>query len=378
MNQKPSDFFRTIIRTVAVFVVLLVASGLMIMFGSGQDAVTVAQSKKAGVLTADEVNTAFEVVSGRLVKRDIQESQWVKAGDVLMQLDDTDMRIAITQTKARIDQLKAQLASEILARDIASGEADVAELTAWRQIEEAFATLKAAKAQKEFADREFKRTQALVKTGGVSRSVFDNAKQAWVSANSAVTERTKQLAAATVGADREGLKRLEKTGSAQGMKLLTIENARASVKNRDNAIESVKATLTQNEASLEQLLVNEKRLTLTAPEEGKILQILYEKGELVPTGATAVLLQTKRMYFDVYVDETRAGHIAAGDTVQSFVPALGKTVQGQVRFVTAAPSFADLRFIREKGQADLTQFQVRIYTDPVEGLLPGMTMEIEL
>ena len=217
-----------------------------------------------------------------------------------------------------------------------------------------------------------------MKTGGVSRSVFDNAKQAWVSANSAVTERTKQLAAATVGADREGLKRLEKTGSAQGMKLLTIENARASVKNRDNAIESVKATLTQNEASLEQLLVNEKRLTLTAPEEGKILQILYEKGELVPTGATAVLLQTKRMYFDVYVDETRAGHIAAGDTVQSFVPALGKTVQGQVRFVTAAPSFADLRFIREKGQADLTQFQVRIYTDPVEGLLPGMTMEIEL
>ncbi len=378
MNQKPSDFFRTVLRTVTVFAVLLVLSGLMIMFGGGQDAVTVAQSKKAGVLTADEVNTAFEVVSGRLIERDIEESQWVKPGDVLMKLDDTDTRIAIAQTQALIDQLKAQLASEILARDIASGETDVAELTAWRQIEESFASLKAAKAQKEYADKEYKRAETLVKTGSVSKSVFDNAKQAWVSANSTVIERTKQLAAATVGADKEGLKRLEKTGSAQGMKLMTIANSRASVKNRENTIASVKAQIAQNEAALEQLLVNEKRLTLIAPEEGKILQILYEKGELVPSGATAVLLQTKRLYFDVYVDETRAGKLAAGDTIQTYVPALGKFVQGRVRFVTAAPSFADLRLLREKGQSDLTQFQVRIYTDNVEGLLPGMTMEIDL
>lgn len=37
-----------------------------------------------------------------------------------------------------------------------------------------------------------------------------------------------------------------------------------------------------------------------------------------------------------------------------------------------------LKMTREKGQSDLTAFQVRIYTDPVEGVIPGMTIGVKL
>ena len=42
------------------------------------------------------------------------------------------------------------------------------------------------------------------------------------------------------------------------------------------------------------------------------------------------------------------------------------------------PDFASLRMVRERGQADLTLFRVRIDVPPAEGLLPGMTLEVRL
>jgi HlyD family secretion protein len=33
---------------------------------------------------------------------------------------------------------------------------------------------------------------------------------------------------------------------------------------------------------------------------------------------------------------------------------------------------------REKGQADLTSFQMRIYLEPTEEILPGMTMGVKM
>ena len=46
--------------------------------------------------------------------------------------------------------------------------------------------------------------------------------------------------------------------------------------------------------------------------------------------------------------------------------------------ISEEPDFASLRMVRERGQADLTLFRVRIDVPPAEGLLPGMTLEVRL
>lgn len=71
---------KNMLRTTGIFAGLLAVGSLLIFFGTRNDAVTVARSIKAGVLTADEVNTAFQNVGGRLVERPIIESQHVKKG----------------------------------------------------------------------------------------------------------------------------------------------------------------------------------------------------------------------------------------------------------------------------------------------------------
>lgn len=106
------------------------------------------------------------------------------------------------------------------------------------------------------------------------------------------------------------------------------------------------------------------------------MKLIYEEGELVPEGAAAVLLETERKYIDIYVNETMIRDFQQGTSVKAFVPALNSYINGTVRFANPAPSFSDLRVSREKGQADLTAYQVRIYFMDSPLLLSGMTVEV--
>lgn len=367
---------RSMKRIACTFITALVVGCALIYFGSRSDAVTVAQSIKSGVLTADQINIAFDSVSGRLMERRVEESQTVSPGETLLVLDDTDTKIALTKNRALLEAQQAALAQEIAAIAIAKKETDVDEQTSWRTIEETQAKLTSERAALSLAQSEYRRAQKLVAVGGVSHSVFDSAASTLTAARAAVRQSERTLAAATIGATALELQHLTKTGSAQGMTLSAITNARATIANRDNNVKNLSAQVRQIQADIEQLEVNQKRLTLTAPEHGKILEVLYHPGDMVNANATAVLLETDRRYFDIYVNETQAAAYAPGKTVSVHVPALDSDITGTVRFTTAAASFADLRSVRERGQADLTNFQVRIYIDANPAVLTGMTMEV--
>lgn len=58
------------------------------------------------------------------------------------------------------------------------------------------------------------------------------------------------------------------------------------------------------------------------------------------------------------------------------MPAIDRIVTGKVQTTDAAPDFADLKMVRERGQADLKLFKVRIEIPATEGLLAGMTVEV--
>ena len=48
-----------------------------------------------------------------------------------------------------------------------------------------------------------------------------------------------------------------------------------------------------------------------------------------------------------------------------------------VKVLANARQIADLKQSREKGQSDLSAFQVRIYIDKQDGILPGMTIGVK-
>ena len=360
-----------------IFLLLLFFGSFLIFLGSRNDAVTVAKSIKSGVLTADEINIAFQNVGGKVIKRFVEESQMVKKGDPLMQLEDVDTKLAIDRLQALVDSQRAAVNQEQAAIEITENETNLSELSTWRKIEEVKASLEAAKSARNLASTEFDRQTQLRKTGGNSQSQLDNARNAFVVAKMQVIQIESQLSTLMIGATPEQVSQFEKTQNATGMSLQSITIARQKLENRQNQLAQLKAQLAQGEADLKQLQINYQRLTLKAPEDGKVLKLMFEDGELAPTGAPAVLLETDRKYIDIYVNEKMVNDYQPGTTVTANVIALDKEVKGKVRFATAAPSFADLRMTRERGQADLTSYQVRIYIEPIPKLLTGMTLEVK-
>ena len=117
-------------------------------------------------------------------------------------------------------------------------------------------------------------------------------------------------------------------------------------------------------------------MALKASADGKVTRVIPKIGENVPAGATVAVIEPKQLYYDIYVDETQISAYTPGDKVPGYAAALKKEVEGVVRYITAAPQYANMRMSREKGQADASSFLVRIDVQRTPELLPGMTLEV--
>ena len=148
------------------------------------------------------------------------------------------------------------------------------------------------------------------------------------------------------------------SGRTDSLNLPTIAQERAAAQNMINDIEALNQQKNFLTVQLKELEIAKERLTLRAPEDGKILSILQKQGEMIAPSVPVVLLETQRIYYDIYVGEDQAVGLHEGDRL------VGTTV-------------ADLKQSREKGQADLSAFQVRIYIDPSSGALPGQTIGVQ-
>ncbi|MBQ3433675.1 MAG: HlyD family efflux transporter periplasmic adaptor subunit [Selenomonadaceae bacterium] len=167
------------------------------------------------------------------------------------------------------------------------------------------------------------------------------------------------------------------TGATDSLLLPTIQQERASAENIQNDIAALTQQKKMLEVQLKELEVAKSRLTLHAPEDGKILSILQKQGEMISPNVPVVLLESRRVYYDIYLSEEQAVNLHEGDAIICKTVADAKEVRGTIRLLTQAPGFADLKQSREKGQADLSAFQVRIYIDEPEKVLAGQTVTVE-
>ena len=168
----------------------------------------------------------------------------------------------------------------------------------------------------------------------------------------------------------------EDRDNTEDIALPTIAQERQSADNKANDLESLRQQKKQLEVALEQKEVNKKRLILRAPEDGKILKVIAKEGEMVSANTPVILLESSRYYYDIYVNEVEKGQMKEGDRLTGHTVSGNREVPGTVRLIAQAPGFADFKMSREKSSADLTAFQIRTYIDPVPGVIPGMTVEV--
>ena len=352
-----------------IFAVVMVVTGLLLMY-TGNDALVLATEKKEGILTAEQIKLSFENVGGRMVKECVKEADQVKKGDVLMVLDSTDVDLSIAKLEAQIAQMKSQIKSAGGGVNIAMSQADTNEQQSFRQIDQQKAAVDAAEANYNNASLDYNRKVQLFEVGAISKADLDAA-QTSLQVNTANVAQQKQLLSKLLAGTSDN-------GDTDSLNLPTIALERQTAANKLNDVEALNQQLKGLEVQLKELKVKKERLTLRAPEDGKIIKILAKEGEMIAQNTPVLLMESNRYYFDIYVSEEKVDKYKEGDEIEAVSVAGKKKVQGTIRLLTQAPGFADLRMTREKGQADLTSFQMRIYLEPTEEILPGMTMGVKM
>jgi len=117
-------------------------------------------------------------VSGPIVQLPIKDNQFVKAGDLLFEIDTRTFEAALAQAQAERDNTRDEI--EALDKQVEAAQADVeaAEAT----IKQAKAAIKGYAGRVEQTQKEYERQQALDKQGATSKRAVEEAKANWVAA----------------------------------------------------------------------------------------------------------------------------------------------------------------------------------------------------
>jgi multidrug efflux pump subunit AcrA (membrane-fusion protein) len=120
-----------------------------------------------GSLTGDEQTDVSPSAPGKVVSIGVDLGSYVKRGQTIVRLDDVDAKLRVQQAQAQVDQTKASLRQAEEKVGIRPGQAfDVNKLP----------EVGNARVQLELAEKNLRRSEKLIESGDISRSVYDQQK----------------------------------------------------------------------------------------------------------------------------------------------------------------------------------------------------------
>ncbi len=237
-------------------------------------------------------------VSGYIQKIAVAENQQVKAGDLLMQLDDGDYQNAVSSAQSKV---ATQIQSvERIKAQVAAAQASVAQAAAVKLSVDA--GLRNAQSKND-------RITQLAQSSVANQAQKDDATAALEQAKAAVAGAVAQIATANAN-----------------VAVLQAQQAEA---------QSVMASLSLD---VEQAKRNLDRTVLRAPVDGVVANLAVRAGDLVQPGSRlAAVVPSNAIYIEANYKETQLADIAPGSKVRVTIDALkGQTFDATVASLAPA------------------------------------------
>jgi multidrug resistance efflux pump len=311
-----------------------------------------------GTVDANQVIVSPQV-QGRLLKLNVDEGTEVKVGDLIAELDPSELQTQERAAQANILSLRSKVSEMRYTEKSTKGSttSDVAN---------AQAKLSSMRAQLAQAQATLERTQS------DSRRTIELAKQGVASDQDRVQAET-NLAAAQ--ANVQSLQ--EQVGAAQA----DLNSAIARTHQASAALSTVEATQSDLANAEEQFKQAQVRLGYTkiyAPVTGTVSVRAARQGEVLNVSQPICTIVD---YTDTWVraalPETYADHIGMGDSLKIRLPG-GTVTSGKVFFKSAEADFATQRDVNRR-KRDIKTIVLKIRLDnPKRAYVPGMTAEILL
>ncbi|MBW8808075.1 MAG: HlyD family secretion protein [Lysobacter sp.] len=283
-------------------------------------------------------------VDGYVAQVRVQDYMRVKAGQVLVELDDRNYRQRVDQARANLAAQQANLSNSTQARRVR--EAAVANVEA---------QLAAAQANLARAQADMRRASALVGDGSLS-----------------LRERDQTLAALRQA--EAGL------GQAQAARRSADEDVRSVIVNRD----ALTAAVANAEAALRLAEIDLANTRIHAPQDGQLGEIGVRLGQYVTPGTQLMQLVPSRVWVVANFKESQTARIRPGQAASFRVDALdGAVLRGHVERLSPATGSEFSVIKTDNATGNFTKvaqrLPVRIAIDADQELAarlrPGMSVE---
>jgi membrane fusion protein (multidrug efflux system) len=314
-----------------------------------------------------EIAQVTPLIAGQAIEVRVKDTQAVKRGDILVQLDPTNQRIAVAQAEAELAEARRRFRQSVATN--ASLSAQVQARGA--DISQARAQLMAAQAQFSKARIDLSRRQALSGNGAVSGEELTSARQAYDAARA-------QLAAAQAGiAQAQSTQR-----AAQGEYAANNALVSGSSEDSDPGVQAAKAKLDAARLDLE-------RTVIRAPIDGTVTKRQVQLGQRVAQGTPIMtIVPLGQVYIDANFKERQLKSVAVGMPATATADIYGGSVtyHGKVAGIAGGTGASQALIPAQNATGNwikvVQRLPVRIELDPKEvarhPLRVGLSMEVEI
>lgn len=230
-------------------------------------------------------------VSGQVIKIHFSDNQFVKKGQLLIEIDPRDMQNKVNELESAVREASAD--KNVNSNDTEKSQADLSQ---------ANKNADSAKSKLNFAQRDFKRYTELKKSGLCTKQEYDESKTKLDVANAEFNEALAN----------------KKAMSA------TVKSSSSKVSASDANIDKLKAQLAQAKLNL-------SYTKIYAPQDGNISSRNVEEGNYVQIGQPLLAIVSPNIWIVANFKETQLGKMKKGQPVTIKIDRYpGKTFIGRV------------------------------------------------
>jgi membrane fusion protein (multidrug efflux system) len=287
---RPSNSRRTLLFGVLTVVVLVLGLGYFIYwFAIGRTHV----STDDAYVNADSADITPQV-AGQVIKVLAHDTEPVKQGQELVQIDPADAKVALDQAQAELDQATRKVNGYFANEQALSGQVAVRAA----DITKADAQIMSAQSDLDRARTELGRRQRLAQSGAVSGDELTQAQNQERGAEAALT----QARAAKIQA-------VANRGAALGTQAVNTALISGAPAGENPEVAAARAKVAKAQLDFD-------RTTLRAPFDGVIAKKNVALGEQVQVGAPLMqVVPISRAYVDANFKEVQLRHVHLGQPV---------------------------------------------------------------